>query len=357
MGSHGGNICQNFVRNFPVLFFNSIWEVYAIFELMVVLVIIAYVRHLQKISADELYMQQQSKIIFPIHRTLLTLIGVASLSQALVVVTFAREFDAGDDRYFGISYVTIEEIFGVLFALSVGMHAISNEGTTLMFISSGVGQRSIKRSFQIACIWGLCTAVVFYYNFLANFSNNPIYQKDEYQHFVDIISGLWQGCLLAFYLSLYLSSSWFNFYEYRPALTLWAKFWIITRGLLFASETLMRFDIDAGFCLFASSFIVFFILLKLWVAFRCYRLEAQWWHGELGLKPQRRSLVQEMTQSLSFLHRSRSTSAATTTPQYELNALESASPLAGLQLNGNLYQIQILLFIYYMYHYQRLNNY
>lgn len=43
---------------------------------------------------------------------------------------------------------------------------------------------------------------------------------------------------------------------------------------------MIRYNIDVGFCLYSLSTLIFFVVLKIFVAFRCYRLEARWWHGD-----------------------------------------------------------------------------
>lgn len=358
-------VCANFLDNLWI--FNSEWEIYAIFEFIVFIVTVSWLRHLQNISANDMYMQHGNKVIFPIHKALLIFLILISLFESLVVMIFLRYF-------FDKSTFTVEYIFSLMYGCAAGFNAFADEGSALLFISSGIGQRSIKKSFYLASAWCLCTICVYFIYFLAIFSSNPKYQTNSFLHFQEVLTGIWQAMLFSFYLSIYITS-YFKLKRFRPAAILWSKFWIVTRFLLFLSPILVRFDIDVGHCLFAITFLLFFIVLKYWVAYRCYRLEARWWHGEIDSNEENSdtylfgSLYHKFIKFINILlnylkfqvettsltptkdnkskesiFKSKSNSFELASQEQINNSLENASPLVGVQLSGIPLNVHIFSF-------------
>jgi hypothetical protein len=345
----GNEVCENFLANLSV--FKSEWEVFAVCEFVVFVIVVWWVRKLQEETADALYMKHESKIIFPIHKTLLIMIGLFSLFQALVIVLYTRVFGA----YSGRTHVSdsVEILFAFLFGSSAGLNGFVLEGSALLFLSPGIGYRSIKKSGQIATVWCCYSGFVFYYYFLSLFSTQAKYQRKDFLDFVDVLHLSWEVILFFFYLSIYFTSV-LKMNKFRPAAIMWSRFWVIARLLILISIALTRFYIDAGACLYALATMIFFVILKIWVAFWCYRLEARWWHGDvvfsddnlLGCGDHFPRCYQLLHSSVNFVLsslgiRSRSHEDGNkeggnhVESDYQTqDKLERASPLVGVQLSG-----------------------
>lgn len=118
----GEDTCEYFLGHLSI--FRSEWEIFAICEFIVFVLVVSWVGHLQDISSDSMYMHNASKIIFPIHKTLLILIGLFSLFQALVVVLYTRYKGYSEAN---LSF-TVEHVFALLFGLSAGLSGFVLEG-------------------------------------------------------------------------------------------------------------------------------------------------------------------------------------------------------------------------------------
>jgi serine/threonine protein kinase len=54
------------------------------------------------------------------------------------------------------------------------------------------------------------------------------------------------------------------------------------RILIIVSNALIDYNIDFGYCMNMVAVLIFFIILKCWVCYRVFVLEANWWHGVAG---------------------------------------------------------------------------
>jgi hypothetical protein len=100
----------------------------------------------------------------------------------------------------------------------------------------------------------------------------------------DLWQFFWQGSALVFYLTVWLMPTQGTLARdtRRPAVIYWARFWFMFRFLITLSGILEEYDVDFGYCLFHITVFIFFAVLKCWVCYRVFVLEAMWWHGVPG---------------------------------------------------------------------------
>jgi len=94
----------------------------------------------------------------------------------------------------------------------------------------------------------------------------------------------WQASNLLFYLVVWLMPTCGSLARdtRRPALVYWARFWCWYRILIVIADTLEKKDFDFGYCMNMIVMFIFFAVLKCWVCYRVFLLEAKWWHGATG---------------------------------------------------------------------------
>jgi hypothetical protein len=115
--------CQDLFGHMLIL--TSEWEIFAVAELIVFLIMMLWFRHLQDISSEVMYIIQESKVIFPIHKKLLIAFALLSLFQSVIVIVFTHyEKVTG----FDITSVVVF-IFAWMFGLSAGLNGLVS-GTT-----------------------------------------------------------------------------------------------------------------------------------------------------------------------------------------------------------------------------------
>jgi len=102
----------------------------------------------------------------------------------------------------------------------------------------------------------------------------PVFNAESANEAFDWI---WETALLVLYVLLWLAPNK-GLFSRRPALVYWARFWGVFRVAMMLTEVLFDF-FDAAMC--ANHAVIFagFGVLKVWITYRTFVLEARWWHG------------------------------------------------------------------------------
>jgi hypothetical protein len=215
------------------------------------------------------YYSMGQQIIFPIHLKLLVLLGATTLFQGIMLAVF-KALSSIDEKG-GKGAKDYETVFASFQALSFGLSHIVIEGITLLLLSSGIGKRAIKRATVGGVVVGLLVGVCTY-----------IYTVFRKEIANDIWQFSWLGLLVLFYWIVWLWPKSIIHFTRRPALLYWARFWAIYRLMTFIAFLLQQFGVDLGYCIFHVTVFVCFGVLKCWVAYRAFVLEAMFWHGVEG---------------------------------------------------------------------------
>jgi len=159
-------------------------------------------------------------------------------------------------------------------------HVVQLEGTTWLLLSNGIGKKSLRVSSAVGLLSG---AIVGFCVFVVGVQDLPgAVFKDKVLN--DFCKYFWEASNLLFYLLVWLMPTCGSLMRdtRRPALIYWARFWCLFRILLVISETLEENNIDFGYCMNQMVVLVFFAIMKCWVCYRVFVLEAKWWHGVAG---------------------------------------------------------------------------
>ena len=153
------------------------------------------------------------------------------------------------------------------------------EGTTWLLLSNGIGKRSLQNSTAVGLVSG---AVVGFCVFAVGVQDHPsaVFKDKAINQFCKYF---WEGTNLLFYLAVWLMPTYGSLERdtRRPALIHWARFWCLFRFLMIFTESLQD-DFDFGYCMRMIVIFIFFAVLKCWVCYRVFVLEAKWWHGVSG---------------------------------------------------------------------------
>jgi len=154
------------------------------------------------------------------------------------------------------------------------------EGTTWLLLSNGIGKRSLRNSTTVGLVSG---AIVGFCVFAVGVQDLPgaVFKDKAINQFCTYF---WQGTNLLFYLVVWLMPTYGSLVRdtRRPALIYWARFWCLYRMLIVISESLEAEKFDFGYCMNMIVIFIFFAVLKCWVCYRVFVLEAKWWHGVSG---------------------------------------------------------------------------
>jgi hypothetical protein len=137
----------------------------------------------------------------------------------------------------------------------------------------------MTRALKLVSIWGLFSTFVFFNYFLSIFATDPKFQSRGFISFAGYLQTAWEVMQLVFYATIYLMTI-SSPTKYRPAAMVWSRFWSFYRLLIITSMVMMTYHVRGGHCLYSVSTLIFFVIMKIWIAFKCYRLEARWWHGD-----------------------------------------------------------------------------
>lgn len=102
----------------------------------------------------------------------------------------------------------------------------------------------------------------------------PVFNAESANEAFDWI---WETALLVLYVLLWLAPNK-GLFSRRPALVYWARFWGVFRVAMMLTEVLFDF-FDAAMCANHAVIFVGFGVLKVWITYRTFVLEARWWHG------------------------------------------------------------------------------
>ena len=212
------------------------------------------------------YFSSSQHAIFPVHLKILVLISASSLIQGLLII-FAVEAD--------FDGLVLNLAFGVGEGLCDGFQGF----ITMLLLSAGIGQRSIRRSVYVGIIFGVVSASseTWYHGDAKSFDAFP----------PSVITRIsWECAHLLFYVCLaFLPDSVLGFPR-RPAVVSWASFWslahVLSVALMFMTRDTRSSDMafnEAGVCMQQLTQAFLMSLVKAWVVYHVFELEAKWWHG------------------------------------------------------------------------------
>jgi len=152
----------------------------------------------------------------------------------------------------------------------------------MLLLESGLGNTAMKRATRRGLYAGTFVGVSYYISgsFLADSPVFPAAFGLSQNATNYLFDWLWEGVLLVFYAVLWLtpnndgSSS-----GRRPALVFYARFWAIFRAATLVTEIAEKNGLDLGYCGFHVIIFVGFGVLKMWMSYRTFVMEARFWHG------------------------------------------------------------------------------
>ena len=152
----------------------------------------------------------------------------------------------------------------------------------MLLLESGLGKTAMKRSLQRGLFIGLFVGVSYFIAKSVN-AGTPVLPAAfglSQAATNDLFKWLWEGVLLVFYAVLWIAPNDEGFSSRRrPALVYYARFWANYRGATLAAEVLEKLDVDVGYCGYHLAQFVGFGVLKMWVSYKAFVMEAQFWHG------------------------------------------------------------------------------
>jgi hypothetical protein len=212
------------------------------------------------------YFSYQQHAIFSVHLKILVLISFNSLVQgALIIWAVEANFE------------------GWRLALAYGVGAGICEGTkggiTMLLLSAGIGRRSLQRAVRVGCVLGLLALAV------VAFAHDTTSRTVAFSA-GDVTSLGWEFAQLVFYSWVAFAPAGAVGFPRRPAAVAWASFWALCHALACAFMLMAEGfsgggeDLEsAGMCLQQGAQAVLQSVAKAWVIYRCFELEAKWWHG------------------------------------------------------------------------------
>jgi hypothetical protein len=84
-------------------------------------------------------------------------------------------------------------------------------------------------------------------------------------------------CLVVFYLVLWLAPNDGKFAR-RPAMVYWSRFWAIFRTILYCAVLMIFVEMNVGYCVYHVDMFFGYAVLRLWVAYHVFVLEAKFWY-------------------------------------------------------------------------------
>jgi len=212
------------------------------------------------------YFSSSQHAIFPVHLKILVLLSASSLVQGLLII-FAVEAD-----FDGL-------VLNLAFGLGEGICDTFQGFITMLLLSAGIGQRSIRRSVYVGILFGSIAAVTetWYHGDAKSFEAFPPSVATRIS---------WEGLHLVLYTCLAFLPDRALGFPRRPAIVVWAMFWSLAH---FISVTLMLMtrdtrgtDLafkDVGVCMQQLTQAFLMSIVKAWVVYHVFELEAKWWHG------------------------------------------------------------------------------
>lgn len=252
-----GNFCESFVtltwdRN-HLLHFNGLHDIAVLVSSTILLV---WARKQLRDKSSGYYTPGESSTIFPVHAKLLVALAVSALFIHLL--TEVSRFIMWRTSYtflFAIPHAVVQALY---------------DSITVLLLSDGIGRRSMR----LACIVGSASALL---NLAVLYALGATFDNPAGPFVVAGIA-LYVGTLLGAYTALALAPSR-GLTHRRPAARVWARFLCAFVWCFWASVALVRLGLDAGWCAYAATILVFMDTLLLWVAFHAFALEADFWHG------------------------------------------------------------------------------
>lgn len=275
---------------------------------------------------SELYSSEQ-RTIFPFHLNILAyfvgaqiISSVLGFTGALIRPPICDSLECKTSNFrsailiglgFGIDNLLIGMLNNNNSITRFVSHRISIrlEGTACLVLLSGIGQRAVKHAITGGLIWG---ALVFFMVTLVYISPSPT---------PIVLNAILYGILIAFFGMMWLLPNEGALFR-RPAAIYYGRFWTLYRAALLVSVVVQEYS-DIGFCLQSAALIVGVGIMKMFVVYRTFELEAIWWHGGFEIEASKSS-DRQFSDSVSEI------------------STNIDSPFQRLQLSGNAANAMIL---------------
>ena len=214
----------------------------------------------QQRNCSGLFSASTKYAIFPVHLKLLAALAVNSVAQGIVIAILNSIPNISESwtrpLTFGAASFLCDSLKGCI---------------TFLLLSPGIGHRALRRAGFLGMLMGCVSSAA------ETWRHQPSSMKPGFQ--IGEVAGLaWEYVQLIFFSIAWLAPT--RFVVRRPAALVWSGFWSVFHILSTTSTILANVEtVGSAPCLKFLTVALMMSLMKTWISYHSFALEAKWWHG------------------------------------------------------------------------------